>query len=170
MPYFDRKSGRRLRFHGMGQANILNPYGIVTGSDPATLAFQKWVCSNFPGTPGCASFLETVQATLPPTLAPGSVSTGLPVDYSSATASGAIASNPAGQTVPNAYVPIYPNQPGGTSPTDQGAVCDTSTFSGWLCCNLGIGCGSGQGTPGWVWAVGATLIGVVALNALGGRH
>lgn len=166
MPYFDQRSGRRLRFRGMGQANILNPGGVVTGSDPATLAFQKWVCSNFPGTPGCASFLETVQVSVPPALAPGSVSPGLPVGYNSTT--GAVADNTTGATAANPYTATLPTSADNVG--QQTAACGDGTFSGWLCCNLGIGCGSGQGTPGWLWAVGATLIGVVALNALGGRR
>lgn len=43
---------------------------------------------------------------------------------------------------------------------------DTRPF---LCRYLGIGCDS-SGTPGWLWAVGLTLAGVVVLGAVGGRR
>jgi hypothetical protein len=138
MPYVRRM--RALR--GMGQANILNPGGVVTGADPATLAFQKWVCTNFPGTPGCAQFMETMQASAPPTLAPGSVSPGLPVGYSPST--GQVTDNITGATQANPYTATLPVDTSAPGPTP---ACGDGTFSGWLCCNLGIGCGQGQGTP-----------------------
>lgn len=43
----------------------------------------------------------------------------------------------------------------------------------WYCQYLGIGCGDGQssnGVPGWAWAVGLTLAGVVVLDAFVGHR
>jgi hypothetical protein len=160
MPIVNRRSGRPVRFRGMADGNILNPGGVVTGSDAATAAIQAWVCRNFPNTPGCADILAGLQASKPPVLKPGSVSPGLPVGYDPST--GAVIDNATGATQVNPYGATLPDS-GGASVT----TCGDGTFSGWLCCNMGIGCGSGQGTPGWVWAVGATLIGVILL---GGRR
>jgi hypothetical protein len=160
-----------FRQRGLGQS-LLNPGGVFTNTDPVSQAMYKLICGNFPDTPGCTQWLASQQAqqvTAPPTLAPGSVSPGLPVGYNPQT--GAVApSNVTGQTQVTPYQATLPAGAGDQG--DQTPTCDDSTFSGWLCCNLGIGCqpGQGTGTPTWVWAVGATLAGVVLLNALGGRR
>jgi hypothetical protein len=181
MPYVHQRTGRPMRMralgppwfykppyagaHGMGQANVLNPGGVVTASDPATIAFQKWICTNFPGTPGCSDFMASVQASAPPTLAPGSVSPGPPVGYNPST--GVVTDNTTGATAVNPFSAVIPSTD--TTPAASPS-CGDGTFSGWLCCNLGIGCGAGQGTPTWLWAVGGTLIGVMLLNAFAGRR
>jgi hypothetical protein len=119
---------------------------------------DSYYCALVPSSPGCAKKFGV-------TLAPGSTSPGLPVDYVGATPAGAIPSNPTGETVANPYTPIY----------DQGVPLATefdpnADNTPWYCKYLGIGCGLAA-IPGWAWAAGLTLGGVVILNAFaGGRR
>jgi hypothetical protein len=118
---------------------------------------DSYYCALIPSSPGCAKKFGV-------TLAPGSTSPGLPVDYPGVTPTGAIPSNPAGQTIANPYAPIY--DPGVPVPTEF----DTNAANTpWYCQYLGIGCGLAA-IPGWAWGVGLALGGVVLMNAFAGRR
>lgn len=110
---FQRAKGRRP---------VAVPLGRGMGATCS--AFQNWVCANG------GNYVQSVMGTpcsqcavQPPTLAPGSVSPGLPVGYSADT--GTVSTdNTAGATEANPYSPIYPNVPGAST-------CDMSAAS-WL--------------------------------------
>jgi hypothetical protein len=129
MPYLRRMTKRR----GVGDlSDFLCSVGILT-----------------PGSATCSAASAAQSAALgTPTLAPGSVSPGLPVGYNPET--GLIADNTSGATQVNPYSPDLTGYPTTTSPTDLAS--------------------SLASIPGWAWAVGLTLGAVVLMNAFGGRR
>lgn len=152
MPYVKQRTRIQMHPRGMGQAGW----------------FSDFLCSTgllTPGSATCSAASTADSAALStPTLAPGSVSPGLPTGYNPDT--GLISDNTTGATETNPYSVDLTGYPV-ASGTDASGNPITNP---WYCQYFGIGCPGETGTPTWMWAVGLTLGAVVLLNAFGRRR
>jgi hypothetical protein len=143
-----------VRARGLGQAPsaTAGASSVLTQSSGVDWSTVPWYAVPFVGVDVgvmkayCLANPSDPACTPGPTLAPGSASPGLPVNYSSATPAGAIPGNVTGETVDNPYTVVLP---------DASALPVTSGFD-WT------------SIPAWVWAAGAVVAGVVVLKVLGG--
>ena len=176
MPYVKQRTRIQMHPRGMGQRGLgqqCNWYDIscwlVGNAAQAAAAAQQaadvtQAQQNTSAASGLSLTLTQDYPQGPPTLAPGSVSPGLPTGYNPDT--GLISDNTTGATETNPYSVDLTGYPV-ASGTDASGNPITNP---WYCQYFGIGCPGETGTPTWMWAVGLTLGAVVLLNAFGRRR
>ena len=134
---FQRVKGRRpvaVPLRRAGVSGLLDYNPLSPTQNPFFANCNWWDVACWSGLDSVISgqLPQPSVGTSPPTLAPGSVSPGLPVGYSAATGTVSV-DNTQGATVANPYTPIYPATSTGVSWSDPSSW----TPGTWLIVGLG---------------------------------
>ena len=144
------------RPRGMGQGSTSGALSVLTQNSGVDWSKIPWYETPFIAVDVgafkayCLANPSDQHCTAGPALAPGSVSPGLPKNYVDVTPTGAIPDNPTGETEVNPYTVILPD-------SSQLPVADLPSLPT-------------SSIPGWAWALGLGVVGLLVVSMVGGRH